>query len=476
MRTRFAPSPTGSLHVGNARIAILDWLLTRQSGGAFLLRIEDTDRERNLEGADERIYRDLRWLGLDWDEGPVFEGRPVPGPHGPYRQSQRLDRYRAAAERLLERDAAYPCFCSDADISTMRETALARGEQPHYDGRCARLSPPEREARRAAGEPAAVRFRVPAGAAVTVRDAVYGEVRFRSDEIGDFILLRSDGLPTYNFAAVVDDIAMEITHVIRGSGHLSNTPRQRLLYDALGSAPPVFAHVPMVLGPDRQKLSKRNGARALSDYREEGFHPDAIVNYLSLLSWSSPTGDEVLTRDRLIEEISLERMGAADVVFDPDKLRWLSARHIERMSLPDLVDAVRPFLAGLAKQLDEDVLRDAVASIRSRLSTFAGIRDAMAELEPAADPASLDAGAVPVLLAATDVLESLPAWDLASLEAALKQASKRAAVRGAAFYVPLRRALTGRDHGPALAAVLLVQGKLAVLRRLGDAAAAAEAA
>jgi len=267
---------------------------------------------------------------------------------------------------------------------------------------------------------------------------------------------------------------MEITHVIRGSGHLSNTPRQRLLYDALGSEPPVFAHVPMVLGPDRQKLSKRNGARALADYRAEGFHPDAIVNYLSLLSWSSPSGDEVLSRDRLIEEVSLERMGAADVVFDPDKLRWLSARHIERMPLPELVEAVRPFLTGPAKRLSDDVLRDAVATIRSRLSTFAGIRDAMAELEPTAESVSLDADALPALRAAIEVFGSLPTWDLASLEPALKQASKRAGVRGASFYVPLRRALTGRDHGPALAAVLLVQGKLDVLRRLVDVAATAE--
>lgn len=472
MRTRFAPSPTGSLHVGNARVAVLNWLLARRHGGAFILRIEDTDRERNLPGAEEQIFRDLRWLGLDWDEGPGYEGRPGPGPHGPYRQSERTAIYSAAARQLLERDRAYPCFCTDEEIAAMREAALARGDAPHYDGRCARLPAQERAARLAAGVPAAVRFRVPADEPVTVRDAVRGAIAFRTSEFGDFVLLRSDGRPTYNFAVVVDDLDMAVTHVIRGSGHLSNTPRQQLLYDALGAAAPVFAHVPTVLGPDRQKLSKRHGARALAEYRDDGYHPDALVNYLSLLSWSSPSGDEVLTRERLVAEISLDRVGAADVVFDPAKLRWLSSRHIERMPLEAVVDAVRPHLTGPAATLTDSVLSEAVAAIRTRLAAFCEINEHMAEFYPDGAAPAVAPDGIPVIRAASEVLGSLERWERADLEEALRQIAQRAGVRGPALYQPLRAALTGREHGPALGAVLMVQGRDAVLRALREAGAA----
>ncbi|MGH7507428.1 MAG: glutamate--tRNA ligase, partial [Longimicrobiales bacterium] len=382
VRTRFAPSPTGSLHVGNARIAALNWLYTRKHGGAFLVRIEDTDRERTVPGSDAQIGQDLQWLGLDWDEGPALDAAPRRGAYGPYRQTERLTLYTDYARRLREAGRAYDCFCTDAELRAMRDDAIARGQPARYDGRCARLTDAEADAHRAAGRAPALRFRVPDARAVRVADAVRGEILFEADAIGDFVLLRADGVPTYNFAVVVDDVLMQITHVIRGAAHLSNSPRQILLYEALGEEPPVFAHVPMVLGPDRQKLSKRHGARAVAEYRAEGYHPDALVNYLSLLSWSSPSGEEVLDRDRLIDEISLDRIGVADVVFDPQKLLWLSAQHIARMPLDALVTAVRPHLDP-SLPVPDALLPAAISAIRTHLSTFGEVNEHLASFFPA---------------------------------------------------------------------------------------------
>ncbi|MFO7893520.1 MAG: glutamate--tRNA ligase [Longimicrobiales bacterium] len=298
VRTRFAPSPTGELHAGNARIAVLNWLIARHHGGAFVLRIEDTDAERNVAGAETAILADLRWLGLDWDEGP-----DTGGPHAPYRQSERLDLYARRARELLDAEAAYRCFCSPETLQDAREEALKAGHNLRYPGTCRRLDPDEAGRRAEAGEPHTLRLRTPVEGEVAVQDIIRGRVAFDPAEIGDFVILRSDGLPTYNFAVVVDDAAMEISHVIRGVGHLSNTPHQILLYDALGEAAPAFAHAPTVLGPEGGKLSKRSGARPLRALREEGLHPDAVVNYLSLLGWSrartsSPVGLDHPRRER----------------------------------------------------------------------------------------------------------------------------------------------------------------------------------
>jgi nondiscriminating glutamyl-tRNA synthetase len=447
IRTRFAPSPTGSLHVGNARIAVLNWLLTRQQGGAFILRIEDTDVERNVRGAEAGIREDLLWLGLDWDEGP---GQ---GAYGPYRQSERGPSYARHAQWLLDEERAYRCFC-DADGSDdveRRDRCV-----------CASLGPAT-SMRRALVEPHAVRFRVPADTTITVQDAVRGTVEFDSGEIADFVLLRSDGRPTYNFAVVVDDIEMRITHVIRGVGHLSNTPRQVLLYNAFEAALPVFAHVPMVLGADRQKLSKRHGASSLAEYRAAGYHPDGIVNYLSLLSWSSPSGDDVLTRERLIREISLDRIGVADAMFDPARLSWLSAKHIEMMPLSDLVAAVRPCVDVERHDLDDDRLAVAVAASRTHFSTFRDVNEQLDNFFPADES---PAAPHPVIGAAAAVLQGVTDWTEPVLKAALGDIAAESGLRGRALYEPLRAALTGREHGPPLAAILFVQGRTRVLRRL----------
>ncbi len=469
VRTRFAPSPTGSLHVGNARLAVLNWLVARHHGGDFLLRIEDTDVERNVAGSEEAIFRDLRWLGLDWDEGPGVDGTPAPGAYGPYRQSERAHVYRAAAERLRAEGWTYPCYCTDEEVAA-RRAALEEGAREAPDP-CATLTAAQRAAHERAGRTAALRFRAHVEEPVRVHDVVRGSVEFAPETLQDFVLLRSDGRPTYNFSVVVDDIAMAITHVIRGAGHLSNTPRQVLLFEALGAPLPVFAHVPTVLGPDRHKLSKRTGAQALAEYRAEGYHPDALVNYLSLLSWSSPSGEEVLSRAELIEQISLERIGAADVVFDPVKLRWLSGKHIARMSADDLTAAARPFLPE-PLPIEDALLPEALDAVRTHLETFADAAPQLATLLPPERSAALPADAAPVLRAARDVLADVE-WSDDALKAAIRDAGRQAGVKGPALYEPLRLALTGAPHGPQLTATLRVQGRARVLARLDTALAAA---
>ncbi len=321
MRVRFAPSPTGTLHIGSARTALYNFLFARHTGGRFVLRIDDTDAVRSDPALEASIMDDLRWLGLAWDEGP-----DVGGPSGPYRQRERLERYRAAAAGLLDAGRAYRCFCPEARLEELRREALAAGRTPRYDRRCLGLAPEEVRRRLDAGELAAVRFRVPAGD-VVVDDLIRGPVRIGADALSDPIIVRSDGVAGYNFATVVDDLAMGITHVIRGDDHLTNSARQQLLFEALGGPVPRFAHHSMVLGSDGGKLSKRHGATAVGDYRELGYLPEAIVNYLALLGWSHGE-DEVLDLDRLVREFAPQQLSPSPAVFDLAKLDWLDHERI----------------------------------------------------------------------------------------------------------------------------------------------------
>ena len=472
VRTRFAPSPTGSLHVGNARIAVLCWAVARHHDGQFVLRFEDTDVQRNVEGAEREMMRDLLWLGLAWDEGPDPDGGADRGPYGPYHQSGRLERYRRTARALLEAGAAYRCFCSADELERDRRAAENEGRPPGYAGTCRRLDPEEGRRRAGDGVDHVVRFAVPEAGAIEVDDAIRGHVSVDAATLSDFVLLRSDGFPTYNFAAVVDDIDMAISHVIRGAGHLSNTPAQVLLYDALGAERPVFAHVPTVLGEDRKKLSKRHGAPSLAALRDEGLHPDGVVNYLSLLGWSSPSGDEVLTPDRIAREVTLDRINAGDVVFDPVKLRWLSAQHIAAMPLDDLVERLRPFAGEAGRRIPDDRFADAVAAVRGHLHAFGEIADHLDAFAPRDTPGAVAAGdeAGPVLRAVADSLAALEPWEESAIQAAIKAAGKAAGARGRELYVPVRQAVTGDDHGPPLAAVIHVQGRDAVVRALRVAA------
>jgi len=331
VRVRFAPSPTGHLHVGGARTAIFNWLFARHHGGTFLIRVEDTDQARSTRESETMVLEDLRWLALDWQEGPDRGG-----PHAPYRQSERIDFYKRVAEDLVARGVAYRCYCAEEELEAKRKQAEAQGRPPHYDGKCW-------IDRRDDDAPHAVRFHVPDDGDVTIDDAIRGEVTWKKETLGDFIVVRSDGFPTYNFCVVADDHDMEITHVIRAEEHLTNTHRQVLIYRAMGWDVPQFAHVSLILGQDRTKLSKRHGATSVSAYAEEGFLPDAMLNYLTLLGWSSPDGLDVFSREYAIEKFSLERVNAAPAVFDPQKFEWVNAQYIHAMSASELASHVRRF-------------------------------------------------------------------------------------------------------------------------------------
>src|SRR5262245_60490885 len=324
MRVRFAPSPTGHLHVGNARTALFNWLLARGSNAPFVLRIEDTDLERSTGESEAAILRDLKWLGLDWDEGP-----DIGGVRGPYRQSERLHLYESYAREMLAAGQAYHCFCTPAQLEADRAADLAAGRPVRYSGRCRPTATAAAEQRIAAGETPAIRFRVPENREVVFADAVRGQVRFHTEIIGDPIIMRAGGTPAYNFAVVIDDALMGITHVIRGEDHISNTPRQILLYEALGFTPPTFGHVAMVLGPDHSRLSKRHGATSVDEFRTKGFLPEALVNYLALLGWSPGDDQELLPIDELARRFSLEGLVLSAGVFDFEKLAWVNRHYLK---------------------------------------------------------------------------------------------------------------------------------------------------
>ena len=340
LRLRFAPSPTGQIHVGNARTALFNWLMARGAGATFVLRIEDTDFARSTKEAEASALDDLRWLGLNWDEGP-----DAGGAHGPYRQSERLHIYREHAVQLMSRGQAYHCFCSEEQLEMDRYQALRNMQPPKYVGRCRNISADEARRRIDAGEAAATRFRVPDGdREIAFEDLVRGRVSFMADVIGDFVLVRSGGVPAYNFAVVIDDALMEISHVIRGEDHISNTPRQLLLYEAFGWAPPRFGHVSMVLGPDHSKLSKRHGATSVGDFRERGYLPEAFANYLALLGWSPGDNEELLPLEELARRFRIEDVGKSAGVFDPEKLAWVD-RHYLKLAPPErLMELTVPFL------------------------------------------------------------------------------------------------------------------------------------
>jgi len=344
VRVRFAPSPTGQLHVGNARTALFNWLFARQRGGVHVLRIEDTDLERSEPRYETQLLEDLKWLGLDWDEGP-----DVGGPYGPYRQSDRMEIYHAAADRLVREKKAYYCFCTTEELERDREQALKEGRQPVYSGKCRALDPGEVERRRGAGESAAIRLKIPEHP-IKFHDIVRGDVEFASESVSDPIIMRSNGMPVYNYVVVIDDAEMKITHVIRGDDHLSNTPKQVALYEALGLPVPQFAHLSTILGPDRERLSKRHGATSIANFRDMGILPEALMNYLALLGWAPSGGTrETFTPKELVKEFSLKRVTPAPAIFDMEKLYWLNRHYLKQSSAERVAELALPFFhqAGL---------------------------------------------------------------------------------------------------------------------------------
>jgi len=473
VRVRFAPSPTGTLHIGSARTALYNYLFARHAGGRLILRIDDTDAARSDAALESAIIADLHWLGLDWDEGP-----DIGGSAGPYRQQERLERYRVGAGELLDAGRAYRCFCPEERLEELRREALTAGRTPRYDRRCLGLEPKEVRRRLAAGEPAAVRFRVPAGE-VVIDDLIRGSVTIGGDALSDPIIVRSDGVAGYNFATVVDDLAMGITHVIRGDDHLTNTARQQLLFEALGGPVPRFAHHSMVLGPDGGKLSKRHGAAAVGDYRELGYLPQAIVNYLALLGWSHGE-DEVLGMDRLVAEFRLERLSSSPAVFDLPKLDWLDHEHImalapeahERLFAARLpVGTPPPAAAALAAAFQPSLVRYGEAAAL-----------AAAVLDPPAVPAELRTAlalAVGALAHVRALRADAPEWltpaGARDLLAAYRAWGKEHGVGARDLLMPLRIALTAAEHGPELPFVLAALTRGATLSRL-DLALAGDAA
>jgi nondiscriminating glutamyl-tRNA synthetase len=435
VRVRFAPSPTGHLHVGGARTAIFNWLFARHHGGTFIIRVEDTDQARSTRESEEMVLDDLRWLALDWSEGP-----DVGGPHAPYRQSERVDVYSAAAQQLLASGAAYRCFCTEELLEAKRKQAEADGRPPHYDGTCFRLSAQEVSARLNMWMPFALRFHVPEDGDVTIDDMIRGQVTWRKESLGDFILVRSDGLPTYNFSVVVDDHDMEISHVIRAEEHLTNTHRQVLIYRALAWDVPKFAHVSLILGQDRSKLSKRHGATSVSQYAEQGYLPDAMVNYLALLGWSTPDGREVFDRAYAVEHFSLDRVNPAPAVFDPQKLDWLNGQYIHAMSAAELRPLVAPFFD--APWLEEGI--DVVKTSVHRLTEFREqLRFVTDYTAPSIDRAFAEALVHELRTSGT------PA-DAEGVKAMNERLKTATGLKGKALFMPLRLALTGLDHGPEL--------------------------
>src|SRR5882757_8681186 len=324
VRVRFAPSPTGQLHIGNVRTALFNWLFARQKGGTFILRIEDTDLERSEARYETQLMEDLKWLGIDWDEGP-----DVGGPYPPYRQSDKMDVYRGYAERLIKEQKAYYCFCSAEELECDRQAAMAEQRQPNYSGKCRNIDPAEAERRRAVGEPAAIRLQIPEHP-IRFHDIVRGDVEFSNEVVSDPIIVRSSGMPVYNYVVVIDDADMKITHVIRGDDHISNTPKQVAVYEALGLPVPEFAHLSTILGPDRERLSKRHGATSVASFREMGVLPEALVNYMALLGWAPSGGDrEIFSPQELVKEFRLERVTPSPAVFDFEKLYWLNRHYVK---------------------------------------------------------------------------------------------------------------------------------------------------
>jgi glutamyl-tRNA synthetase/nondiscriminating glutamyl-tRNA synthetase len=490
MRVRFAPSPTGHLHVGNARTALFNWLLARGHGGTFILRVEDTDLERSTTSSEQKILEDLRWLGLQWDEGVEVGGNA-----GPYRQSERFDIYREHADRLIDGGHAYYCFCSPETLDAERKAQLAAGLPPKYAGTCRAIGIEESLRRRTAGERAVIRLRVPADREVAFPDLVRGTVTFHTDVIGDPVLVRSDGIPAYNYAVVVDDQLMAVTHVIRGEDHISNTPRQLLLYEAFGWPPPLFAHLSLVLGPDHAPLSKRHGATSVAEFRAKGYLPEALVNYLALIGWSPRSSkfkpahvavpddaalEELLPGEELARRFRLEDVSHSAGVFDEDKLAWVNRHYLKALNPERLVAEALPFLreasaiAGELRPPDHEWLRAVLphmAASVDRLNQIPERLRAVFHFDSAATVADEDlrhelaepAARGVVTALAEDLSDAAPLLDRDAFRAAAARVRAKTGQKGKALFHPIRVALTGAGDGPELDVIVPAIDRAAAL-------------
>lgn len=467
IRVRFAPSPTGPFHIGGARSALFNWLLAKKSGGTFVLRIEDTDLVRSSRESEENIKEALRWLGLKWDEGI-----DVGGPYGPYRQTERLDIYKEYAQKLLLAGQAYYCYCTDEELEAERQAKLAKGEMPIYSGKCRHLSEQEKAKLVAEGRKPTIRFHVPLDQQIVLKDLVRGLVSFESNGVGDFVIVKSDGIPVYNFAVVLDDSLMKITHVIRAEEHLSNTPRQIVLYQALGFPVPKFGHISLILGKDRTKMSKRHGATSVQQYKDLGYLPEAIDNFLALLGWAPSGEEEIFSLAEITEQFSMEHVAKNPAVFDIDKLNWINAHYIRQATPERVLELAWPHLVK-AGYVDDNVTEDkrawlvkVTAALQGYISHGAELAEHMAlffedefTLETEEAKTVLQHESVPkVMQLFEEKLTGLEVVDEAAVKGVMKSLTKELKLGGKYVYMPIRVALTGKMHGPELIEVIPLLG------------------
>ena len=471
IRVRFAPSPTGELHIGNARTALYNWLFARQHRGTFVLRIEDTDRERSTEKFKTNLLKDLKWLAIDWDEGPDRGG-----PYGPYEQSKRLDIYNQYLQELKDQNLVYPCYCTEDELSEERRNLLSRKMMPRYMGRCRTLNQEQRTKLEAEGRKPTYRFKVRKGE-IHFHDHIRGGMRFDGESIGDFIIMRSNGLPAYNFAVVIDDHLMRISHVIRGEDHLSNTASQLLLYEALKFKPPEYYHHSLILGLDHTKLSKRHGAVSVGEFRKKGYLSEALVNYLSLLGSSLGEGREICPVETIMQTFKMEKVGKGGASFDEDKLKWINATYLRTYDIEKLSKTIRSTITdkGLTT-LTEEKLKQFIALIRPNIEAINDVNDYLGIISDQAfimtEGAEKILGEkknVEMLNAFCRLLDAIPEYSETRLKEALRELSKITGLKGKELYMPLRAAITGMTRGPELDELFRFMGKASIQQRIGKA-------
>lgn len=476
VRVRYAPSPTGHLHIGNARTALFNYLFARNQGGKFIIRIEDTDKKRNIAGGEESQLKYLKWLGMDWDEGV-----DVGGEYGPYRQSERNDIYQTYYKQLLESSHAYKCYCTEEEIEAEREDQMARGETPHYSGKCRHLTDEQRQEFEKEGRQPSIRLAVPEGKTYSFDDMVKGVVSFESEGMGDWVMAKKDGTPTYNFAVAIDDHLMEISHVLRGDDHISNTPKQLMVYEALGWEPPIFGHMTLIVNENRKKLSKRDESiiQFIEQYEELGFLPEALFNFITLLGWSPAGEEELYSKEEFIQIFDAHRLSKSPALFDKHKLTWMNNQYMKKIEVDRALELALPHLIK-AERLSESMtdeehqwVRSLVALLQEKMSYGAEIvelsdlffqEDAVYEEEA---KEVLAAETVPEVLKAFSVeLDQLETFKADRIKAAMKAVQKSTGQKGKNLFMPIRAAVTGQTHGPDLPETIELLGKQTVQKRI----------
>ena len=484
VRVRFAPSPTGYLHIGGLRTALYNYLYAKKNGGQFILRIEDTDRTRFVDGAIENLIDSLKWAGIDYDEGVMVKDDKVieVGETGPYIQSQRLDIYKKYVDELIENGHAYYCFCSKERLDKVREEQKIKGMVPKYDGFCRDIPLDEAKKRIEAGEEYVVRLKLPRNKDISFEDAVRGRVTINTDEIDDQVLMKSDGFPTYHMAVVVDDHLMGITHVVRGEEWLPSTPKHVFLYEVLGWAAPTFVHLPTVLNKDRKKLSKRQGDVSVEDFKKQGYLPEGLVNYLALVGWSSEDGEEIFTLDEMVDKFTFERVGKSGGIFDVEKLNWVNAHYIKQYQTEKIAELSMPFMVAEGLMTEEEMKSNwnwyvlLIETVKESLSNLSEVPEKVRflfgdlNITEEEAKAELSGEQVPDLIKAfEDELNAIDAVDQEFANGVMKKIQKSTGIKGKQLFMPVRAAISGNVHGPELKNIIYLLGKEQLLKRLDEA-------